>query len=251
SKYYLEKGRGKSKLHKWFYEQEATRFRSFENVLNQANLILTMSPNDYANYSLKFKQKVHYLPSFHSESTYSVPEGTGHYCLFHAKLDKKINHESAMFLIEHVFNELPFNLIIAGNGAHKALRKTIQDYSNVQLIENLTGDDIRKLVKEAQVNCIPAIRTTGMKHFLLHLFFNGRYIVTSENELEGMGFDGLFESAKNPYEWQTKISELMSRPLQEQEFEARYNQLNLHYNNRFNASVLYSLILEDKPIDMG
>lgn len=249
SKYYLEKGRGKSKLHKWFYEEEAKRFKNFEKVLVHANLILTLSPNDYLNYNSKYQNKVFYLPSFHAEKSYRVPEGLGTYCLFHARLDKKINHDSAKFLIQQVFSELPFQLIISGNGANKELRKLISDYPNIELMENLNEEEIRNLVKNSQINCIPAIESTGMKQFLLHQLFNGRHLISSENCLDGLGFDQLYYAAKNPYDWQTKINEFMSKQIDEGEFMKRYIQLNLHYNNRINAEILYGLILQNNAND--
>jgi hypothetical protein len=247
SKYYLEKSIGKSKLSKWYYEKEAMKFREFESVLNHANMILSISPRDYNNFCKKYNTKSYYLPAFHSEKKYRVPEGTGKFCLFHARLDRQLNHDSAMFLIKHVFSELPFKLLIAGEGAKPELRKTISEHANIKLKEHLNDEEIMDLVKKSQINLMPAIGTTGIKQFLLHLLFNGRHLIASEKELEGLGFDDLYISAKSPIDWKAKISELMSLPIEEPEFLSRYEKLNLNYNNRFNGNILSGLILDKVP----
>lgn len=247
SKYYLEKSRGKSKLSKWYYGKEAMKFRKFESVLNHANMILSISPKDYSSFCKRYNTKSYYLPAFHSEKKYSVPEGIGQFCLFHARLDRELNHDSAMFLIKNVFSELTFELFIAGEGAKPELRKAISENANIRLVENLSDDDVMNLVKKSQINLMPAIGTTGMKQFLLHLLFNGRHLIASEKELEGLGFDDLYISAKNPLDWKAKITELMSMPIGEDDFQSRYEKLNLNYNNRFNGNVLSGLILDKVP----
>jgi hypothetical protein len=152
-----------------------------------------------------------------------------------------------MFLIKNVFSELPFELFIAGEGAKPELRKAISENANIRLVENLSDDDVMNLVKKSQINLMPAIGTTGMKQFLLHLLFNGRHLIASEKELEGLGFDDLYISAKNPLDWKAKITELMSMPIGEDDFQSRYEKLNLNYNNKFNGNVLSGLILDKVP----
>ena len=208
-------------------------------------MILTISPKDYQNFASRFKTKCYYLPAFHTEGKYRVPEGSGKFCLYHARLDRQLNHESAVFLVKKVFSELPFRLVIAGDGANVDLRNLISEHSNVKLKENLTEDEIKDLVRKSQINLMPSIGTTGMKQFLLHLLFNGRHLIAAELELEGMGFDGLYISAKNIHDWQVKITKMMSEPMLEEAFQSRYEKLNLHYNNKFNANILYGLILDN------
>jgi hypothetical protein len=62
-----------------------------------------------------------------------------------------------------------------------------------------------------------------------------------------LGFDDLYISAKTPLDWKAKITELMSMPIGEDDFQSRYEKLNLNYNNRFNGNVLSGLILDKVP----
>jgi hypothetical protein len=90
---------------KYFFAKESQRLREYEQVLNSADKILSISPNDNTYLLSKFKN-VNYVPAFHPNHEVTGVEGTGRYALYHGKLSVGENDEAARFLVEHVFSKL-------------------------------------------------------------------------------------------------------------------------------------------------
>ena len=164
---------------RFYYNQESRRLRVYdEKVLEHVDVLFTISEKDQ-NYYRELHDESYYLPAAHGEA-YDVKEGKGGYFLFHGKLSVEDNKQAALHLIEKVFAGTEYRFIIAGLNPDKGLLSAAAKHDNVEVRANLSHEDLRVLIQNAQANILYTYQDNGIKLKLLHALHLGRHCIVNE-----------------------------------------------------------------------
>ena len=241
SDYYRALGKREANvLRRIYFFTEAYKLRNFENKLSAAQLVLPISLKDtqilQAHYS-----HVHHLPAFHQNESVNTPGGTGDYCLYHGNLSVNENIKSAMYVAK-VFSELQIPLIIAGSQPSDALTAYCNKYPNIQLIADPDDETLDKLIKQAQINVLPAFQATGLKLKLLHALHQGRHVIVNSAMIAGSHLEQLCHIADDIVHMREMINKLMTLPLTAEEIQLRTHVLTANFSNKHNAQLLMNFV---------
>jgi len=226
---------------RYYFYNEAGKLKKYEAVLKNASAIAAISPNDTAYFSSHFKN-VHYVPAFHPNEAVTIREGRGSFAFYHGNLAVGENNEAALYLVNKVFNELPYRLVIAGSKPSEELIKTIRGKKNIELKQHLDPLQIHELIREAQCNVLPTFQDTGIKLKLLSSLFAGRFCIANKPMVGNTGLESLCILANTPEKMREKIKDVMNKDFSVKEIEKRERVLNENFSNQKNITRLIRLI---------
>lgn len=228
---------------KYFFSKESARLKEYESILQHADLVLAISPNDEHYLRGKYS-KVAYVPAFHANDAVRSIAGQGDYIFYHGKLSVGENDEAARFLVNKVFNELKVPLFIAGHKPSSALKQAIQDKPHIKIFEHLSTEQISELIQKAQVNILPTFQSTGIKLKLINVLFQGRFVIANDTMVSNTGLEALCIRANSPEEFRQAIHDTMVKIFQEEDIRTRTDVLQQHFDNRRNAEALAELLAQ-------
>ncbi len=190
-RYYKHLENSESKyFKKYFFRIEAEKLKKHQRILEHANIIAAISPNDCSHFNKKFGNTI-YVPAFHRNSKIANPDGKGEYILYHGNLSVPENYNAAKQLIENVFSKVKTPSIIAGNNPPKELVTLCNKHHNIELKSNLSTDEIHHLIKNAHINVLYTNQNTGIKLKLLNALYLGRFSIVNPLMVEGSGLESL------------------------------------------------------------
>ncbi|MDP1801643.1 MAG: glycosyltransferase family 1 protein [Bacteroidota bacterium] len=234
--YYLQLSKSERNASKRFYlRTEANKLKRFEKIVNYADIILAVNENDAAYFNLNYpKVKTVYLPSFHPNQEVNIKSGNGDYILYNGNLSISENYESAQWLIENVFSRILQKVIIAGLNPPAFLKKSIEGYAHIQLIENPSAEKMEELIENAQIHCLHTFQATGLKLKLLNVLFTGRFVICNPKMIVGthiIGGDksGIFIS-NVPERYIELINNLIDTEVSMDVIEERKKSLEIYFN---------------------
>ncbi len=225
---------------RYYFYNEAGKLLKYESILQRATSIAAISPSDTAHFMHTFKG-VHYIPAFHQFDKVAVKSGKSDFAFYHGNLAVGENNEAAIYLIEKVFNDLPYNLLIAGNKPSLELRKAVKLSKNVVLKDNLTHKEIQKLISDTQCNILPTFQSTGIKLKLLASLFSGRSCIVNTPMVINTGLESLCTIADSPNEMKAALRIAMERHFPLEEIKRREEILLKDFSNSDNAKKLIRL----------
>lgn len=221
---------------KLYYQLEAKALKRFEPILQYANGILSVSKSDEQYFKTNYPEvKATFLPCFHHEEEITIKDGMGTYVLYHGNLSVQENEAAALFIVKQIFSDIKLPLKIAGFHPSKRLKKVIQPFPHIELIEDPNDEQMASLIENAQTNILITHQPTGLKLKLLHTLFKGRHCLVNPLMIAGTGLDSVCEIADTPQLFKQKIAALA-----QQEIDAastlvkRYNVLG-DFTNLVNA----------------
>jgi hypothetical protein len=235
----VEKNIAKRQYFKW----EASKLAKYENVLHNASHLLTISPNDQAYFNGKYGN-AKLLPAFHSSEAVSINEGSGKFALYHGNMAVNENIEGATFLIEQVFKDTDYHLIIAGSNIPNELIQLTNGMRNVELKSNVSLSKLDNLLQTAQVNVLPTFQPTGIKLKLLSALYKGRFCIVNNEMISNTGLEVTCELANSPIEWKAKLKEVFEKSFTRSDIEERSALLEKLFDNKENAKLIAQLIAE-------
>ncbi len=239
--YELLAKREKDLVRRRYMQQEAKVLKKYEIVLWDADRIFAISKKDKAYLEEKYVG-VEYLPAFHSHLDVNIQLGKGEYCLYHGKLSVAENHEAAMFLIEKVFSNLPFRLVIAGADPLPELIGTIAQHDNIQLRHNPGEAEMSDLMRQAHVHVLPSFQDTGIKLKLLHSLYTGRFVMVNTPMIAGTELEDACIIADSPGDMQMLIEQLFRFEMTDAERQRRRAVLGKIFDNWANAKRITQVI---------
>jgi hypothetical protein len=113
-----------------------------------------------------------------------------------------------------------------------------------QLIENPTGSQMDQLIAEAHLHILPAFQSTGVKLKLVKSLFQGRFVLTNPQMVEGTGLDDVCISFRKPADLIQLIKELRNKPFTQTEIDRRKNLL-AGFNDHLGAAVIQKVMFPD------
>ncbi len=226
---------------RYYFYNEAGKLFKYQSVLGKATSIATISPADTAHFLHSFRG-VHYIPAFHPFDDVKVKHGRSEFALYHGNLSIGENNEAALYLIEKVFNNLPYQLVIAGNRPSQELRRAVDGSINTILKDNLDYSEMLKLISEAQCNILPTFQSTGIKLKLLTALFIGRKCIVNTPMVVNTELETLCTIADTPEEMKTAVTSAMEEVMPSDEILRRKEILLTEYSNRASAEKLIKLL---------
>lgn len=229
----------------WFQarrlKSEAKRFREFERVLLKADYLLTISAETDTYYDKGHTETIP-MPPFHGYEYVESLSGIGDYCLFHGNLDSWENHDFARFLIEKVFSQLDYPLIIAGQHPQPDLITSVSQFSHIKLRHNLSPEMMKRVIREAQIHILPGSMTSGTNMKLINALFAGRFCITDPSVSKMTSLNDICLIAHNIEELKQLIRGTFKLSFNPKEKDRRQQILDKIYSDRFNAKRLLDLL---------
>lgn len=228
---------------KIFYHLEAFRFARFERVVRHASLLLAVSQaeTDYLRRQYPDKE-VQFIPCFHENDAVTSQIGCSNFILYHGKLSVKENEEAALYMIKHIFSQVPYRCIIAGMDPSKALHQAAEPHSNITIEPNPSTERMQELMQTAQINMLFTFQGTGLKLKLLNSLFSGRHAIVNPIMLIGSGLDSLCHIAHSPKEAIDFCHSLMQTPFTQEEVDRRNALLFPAFSNQAQAELLVNFM---------
>lgn len=231
-------------LKRLFFQLELRRLKHYQRVLRHATHILSISPSDTAQLQRHYNN-VTYIPPFHPNDDVRTQVGQGDYVLFHADLSVKDNEDSAIYLINRVFNDgaikMPF--IVAGLNPSARLLRLIEQRPNVSLRPNLSHHDLQQLIHNAHINLLISFQSAGMKLKLLNALFTGRFCIVNTPMVRDTGLEDLCLIHDDHRSIQQAIARLSLTPFTRQHLDQRRMSLGAEFYNAHNATQIQRLLL--------
>jgi hypothetical protein len=224
---------------KYFFLKEAQRLRKFEKQLDKADDVAAISPDDTKLLGLKFKN-VFYLPVFHANENVEAQVPKEKFALYHGNLGVGENNEAALFLVNKVFNEINYPLVIAGMNPSKELLKATEGKNNIKLQPKVTTDQIMQLIKRAQINVLVTFQSTGIKLKLINVLFHGGFCIVNDKMVRNTGLEPLCIIANTPQKIKEAIRKYSAVDFDPEKVTEREKLLKNNFDNATNARTLIS-----------
>ncbi len=142
-------------LKRFYFLMESARLRKFEKILKAADHIFPLSFNDQVYFKSKYQNSV-YIAPFHPFGEPVNLTGTGEYVIYHGDLSVNENALISDSLISDVFSRIPYKCVIAGKDPPEYIKLKVAGYPNISLISDPDNDQMTELIKNAQINLLPA-----------------------------------------------------------------------------------------------
>jgi glycosyltransferase involved in cell wall biosynthesis len=226
---------------RYYFYNEAGKLKKYESVLHHASGIAAISPNDTNHFSKHYKH-VHYIPAFHPNDSISAKEGKGDYAFYHGNLAIAENNEAALFLVRKVFNDLPYQLVIAGSKPSDELTSEVKGKKNIILMNNLNPIEIHEYIRNAHCNVLPTFQATGIKLKLLSALFAGRFCIVNTQMVENTGLENLCIISDSDDAMKEKIKNTFEQNFNAMEIEKREKVLMSIFSNDKNALLLMNIL---------
>jgi hypothetical protein len=225
---------------RYYFYNESGKLLKYEASLNNATSIAAISPADTAHFLHSFSG-VHYIPAFHPFDKVEVKHGESDFVFYHGNLAIGENNEAALFLVEKVFNNLRYKLVIAGNKPSPELIKAVNLSVNTVMYDTLSHHEIQKLISEAKCNLLPTFQSTGIKLKLLAALYSGKACVVNTPMVINTGLESLCTLADTPEEMRAALNKVMESGFSPDEIKKREEILLKDFSNSKNAQKLIRL----------
>jgi hypothetical protein len=228
---------------KYYFYNEAGKLLKYEQCLKKAAGIASISPSESVHFK-SINPNTEYIPAFHPFDEVKIPGGKGSFAFYHGNLSVGENNEAAVYLINEIFNDLPYRLVVAGNKPSPALRKAAKQFPNIELMDNLAPGQILKMISEAQCNVLPTFQSTGIKLKLLASLFSGRTCIVNTPMVKDTGLESLCIIADTVAEMKDSVKKIMQNGVDvDSLLQERKKILGQDFSNDKNADKLIKMFL--------
>jgi glycosyltransferase involved in cell wall biosynthesis len=232
-------------LKKMYFRNEARLLKRAENKLSSLLPIIALSKTDAGVYRKYFGgSNIKHIPVFTAWNEVNIEEGTGKYCLYHGNLGINENEKAVEWLLQQVFQDSDYSLIVAGKNPSEELQHFISGYPNCSLVENPTDTDLQMLIRKAHVNVLPSFNVTGIKLKLLNALYNGRFCVVNYAAVKGTELEGYIDQAETASEFTQKIDACFASEFTREDIAERKQMLAGFFDNSRNADALANWIFK-------
>lgn len=241
--YYRKLGEQESNpLKKIYCALEARRLTRFEPILKHADYIATVSEADTFELATRYGDRVVEVASFHPYDDVSGSLGKGAYAFYHANLSVVENHRAALWLIQDVFDQLDYPLVIAGRNPFASLNRAAKPFPWIRIIANPGQVEMETLLRDAQMLVIPTFQATGLKLKLLTSLFKGRHVLTTDEMVRGTGLRSLCTVENDPVIFRRQVATFGELPFTQAIRDLRKAVLVPRFDNTANAEKLIRLL---------
>ena len=231
----------KNIFRKIFYRNEARKLKKYESVLNNASVLLAISPGDDKYFGSKYGKSV-FVGPFHPSDGCNSLNGKGNYILLHGDFSTAENNASALFLLDNVINRWKYATVVAGKHPSHELIEKASRMRNVTVISNPSAVKMTSLIMNAHICLLHSFQPTGMKLKLINSLCSGRHIIASPSVTADTGLESLCHIAESPAEWLSISKNLINAPFTNEMKQAREPLISSLVSNSINAQKITDLI---------
>jgi len=231
----------KNIFRKIFYRNESRKLKKYEQILEEASVLLAISPGDDRYFASKYGKSI-FVGPFHPSDSCTSLNGKGNYILLHGDFSTAENNASALFLLRHVISRWKYPTIIAGKRPSHELLDKAAGLRNVTVISNPTGIKMTSLIMNAQICLLHSFQPTGMKLKLITSLYNGRHVIASPSVTSDTGLESLCHIAETPDQWIAAARELINIPFTAEITKVREPVLKTLVSNESNAEKIIEQI---------
>lgn len=243
--YYLHLAKNETNIiKKAFFNIESKNLKEYLNILKFANKIAAISIEDTKYLDIKFPDKAFYLPVFHPNNKVQINTHKGNFALYNGNLSVNENIKAALFLINNIFSEINYKLIITGKNPHKILFHAIKNKPNIEIIGNPDEETMKKLLSDAQMHILPTFQNTGIKLKLINALFNGKFIIVNKPMVENTNLKNISIVADTAEDMKKLIVSYTNKIPTPNSIEKRKQFLLNEYSNKKNAEILINNIFK-------
>lgn len=187
--YYQSLGRVERMPHrKLYFFQEARLLHHYQQSMDHDVKLACLSDTDLETFRDRYQfRHTSFIPCFIPWQQVRGADGKGDYCLYHGNMAVAENEAAAIWLLDEVFSKTAKPLVIAGKGISGRLRRRAAKAAHCRLVDSPPADELNGLVRDAHINILPSLNTTGVKLKLLHAIFEGRFCITNTSGAGGSG----------------------------------------------------------------
>ena len=207
--------------------------------INEAQHIFSISPKDQNHFSRLGRSS--YIKAFHQDEKVTSNLGLGDYAIYHGNLTVSENESSALFLIQKIFSQLKFPLIIAGYKPSKKIITKANKYKHIKVIDSPREENMNKLIENAQIQLLPSMQDTGIKLKLLKSLFKGRHCIANKNTILKTGLEHTCHNAESTNDWIRKIKELKKLPFTKEDYNMRSKYLK-EFDSKIETQKIINII---------
>ena len=202
--------------------------------------MLAISPNDLNYFQKKYPTvDAYFVPAFHPNEKVEIKLGMGDYALFHGDLSVKDNEESVVWLVREVFQNIDYQLIIAGLNPTDRLLLVSEYFPHITLEANVSEKRMTELIQNAHVNVLLSFQSAGMKLKLLNALFQGRFCLVNDVMVSDARLKDLCFIENEGSGFQKTLKTLFEKSFSEKEILERKEKLSHHFSN-LNSCLLYT-----------
>jgi hypothetical protein len=181
-----------------------------------------------------------FIPCFIPWQSVEGIQGKGNYCLYHGNMKVAENEAAALWLVKHVFARMTTPFVIAGTGISTRLSSAVKNYRHISIVNNPSITEIDELIREAHINVLPSLNSTGVKLKVLHAVCTGRFCLVNRKAVAGSGIATGVMVAESPEDYIRLITELSGLPFSAEDKKNRQEILSV-YDNFRNAEMLSAI----------
>ncbi|MCO5231049.1 MAG: hypothetical protein M9958_07820 [Chitinophagales bacterium] len=225
---------------KKYFLEEARRLKKFEQNISSSKIIAISDKDAAYLKELYPSSSIQTVMPFHDFDVLNIVEGIGDYAIFHGNLAINENEKAAIDLVEKVFLNIDYPLIVAGKNPTKRVAQAANAFVHKTLEANPTEKSMTSLMKHAHIHILPNRQPTGMKIKWVNALYTARFIIVHPeifpNTIEEAGIY-TFSSFQ---EIQQLILRLKDISFTQSILEKRKALILERYNNTQNANKILS-----------
>ncbi|MCZ2394323.1 MAG: hypothetical protein LC105_10725 [Chitinophagales bacterium] len=227
---------------KKYFLEEARRLKKFEECIQSTNII-AISYKDELYLKEKYPSStIQAIMPFHDFNILNIIEGKGSYAIFHGNLSINENEKAAIDLVEKVFLNIDFPLIVAGKNPTKRVIHAANAFVHTTLEANPTESRMVSLMTHAHIHVLPNRQPTGMKIKWVNALYTARFIIVHPEIFSDTIEEAGIYTFTTFQEIQQLIEKLKEVPFTKEMLENRKKMIFNQFNNAQNASKILSLL---------
>jgi glycosyltransferase involved in cell wall biosynthesis len=228
---------------KAFYHHEKRLLARYEKNIAQKTTLLAFTAKDADIYKKRYGARdIHVLPPFMPASQAEGLTGSGNFALYHGNLSVAENEKAATWLLEKIFPELDIPFVIAGKNPSAKLIELAHQSSHTCIVENPSEEEMKDLIRKAQLHILPSFTDTGIKLKLIHALLSGRHVIVNPLMVEGSSLEKICHVADNPALLKYTIYRLYHTPFTDKDLAERTAQLEEIFNEEKQSEFLLKLL---------
>jgi hypothetical protein len=218
---YLQE-RSSTPLKKLFYQREAVLSKRILKKINErVSWIVTSSAYKQTLDDLLLGGNIQILAPFTSSSNNITSKtGLGNYCLFQGKLSDTATHNTARWLLTHVFHNLKVPFVITGDEPTPSLVALAHMQPHTCIVANPSISERQDMIEKAQIIIQPSFIKLGADEALLEGIKKGRHCLTNSKTTSST-LGACYHQGASANAFQEIIIQLYHHPFSEEEIETR------------------------------